>query len=1215
MSYYIDLFDPSGFTYSLEENDRNLNRTLRFEEGLVINVPNWKPKLLPENFWEVYNAGSKETAERLISVDPFNGFSVGYNKTNYGSMAVISQIAVSLYVDPDNPGAGLQPSSLVPVYGPARSYAIPSITIPGHIECNLLDVGVIDSTSAHNYINTWYRIGQNPDLQYFQDDEYQSYGIALYPPLSTKEPKDIGVERDKETGDILGVIQAGMISIPPPMVVQSVNAFTFVYGTGFPATITVDSADLTFIGLPSIDVRQVEGGIVPIYPTVIGSSINSNAIFAQLHGISTSDFTCEVFQVTNEFIAQSNIVATQVMTICHVADVKYQTTIIDSELSTPVCIIQNGAYLKRTRLNIENFLYADNILGMQDCEININSTPGNLEIIAPIIRYSTLFSEKEQTINDAGDTVTEYPNQYTKTDYRYYGWSADTDVKKSLGLSRQYNLVLDIPDAVVNCTIQASEALIAGTLTDCSLSISDKLTIDNNLTLSGGTHDIRMFEPVNNGRLSIDGATVNLYSDKLLEIADREFLACTSGDARFKTPYALNNNLPADCSHYLDIDNNGTLNISSTNTLNLDTNNGIINVENSLQLITNNGTVNGGYVFCVNNNGAINTANGSVVSNYGSLIGQVCTVDRQYANENTDITAYLTIYGANFGGLNLSINATFERGGINMGYVHNAIFADNAINRGSITGIASFVDDSINETSLSNISVALSNNALSVASSISSCDLSIGQDATCLSDITDCTVSMSRGNIANKSTNGCTMQLRLANIAADNFSNNTVEANACSIYSTNPGRGNTIILNNGSVLGGKFHNYSLPTNPKGDCPGPPNPYANPNECTPEAGCNGCWYNACWNQPDPPNNGGSIIFDRSTNRANINDLSDSYPNGCIGSNSSDPNVGYVTVRGVDTLVSVVFNNESVNLGQVNQAIFNRGCINRGIAINSIFNNSSIDTPLNGNTGGNNTYNTGSTFNGNRINGGIVNGGTINILEGGTIQSISGGLVYYAVLGGPQQHLFVREMDGGTIHISATSGVTVGVDVFQAENVTIHCEGDAIFEISVGSGNNVTITSSSGGSPSGAEIVYLTVYGLVNNLNLSGNIVLDMNGGFSPNINNDRVLWNLSGFGFVNNNGVLYTGRGMGKTSGGGVKICLYHMSPSASIPITYNIGDPDCAVPACLSNYGWVCCADIRTAIATRFPDRNNPTEPDPYYIVNVPKEFQFDYYGSKRHCI
>ena len=1219
---FLDLLDPSGFSYSAQQGERNLNRTLRFDESLDIPVPNWPPHKLPNGFWAQYNyylntfsppeneIFAERYAQARLKVNPKeNLFSIGFNAENWGGQAFDREY---LYREYDPVDGSLGPLSKMTLYKAPKSYAIPAITIKGHISIDLPLNAILDSSNIINFTDLWMPIDSNENFTYFLSQKYRSLGIAQYPPIlnpPTGAPL-LGIEYDEETMESIGGLKALPFPPPPipiPVPIGDINCYSFSISNYIPMTLTLstDTADIGFYLGPGGQPVGSKGAFVTGYPTILDSQIAALSMGLGLSRIHGSDLTVGHLQSHAPFIAQSTITSSYLSIGDGYELYNNKKVVIDCPITSDICTIFDDAHVEDCSIELEHLLIISSGT-TKGCTINVASPPPNEYSEFYSIRDLGLWSEYEID-NTTEPPTTGYINQYLNNRELDYLFNL---TEQQVGWIRKYNIVSSCD--FENCEIGANSALIGGTLSNCSLSIA-KVDADGILRLYGGKHDIGMFlqapftedEPevdYANGRLVIGyNTTVDLLSDILLRSQPLdslypEYSSCITG-----------------CIHTLDIKNYGHLNVNSTHTLSLSSNNGVINVANSLQLSHNYGTVNGNHVSCYNNSGTIDTADGSIGRNYASLIGNEYTVGYQYyegGDETHNITAYLNILAENHGGDTLSFDATFLEKSKNKGYIKNAIFANDSENDGFVTGNASFIDNSTNKSSLTNISVSLSNWAVSIDDAvIAECTLSISQQAVCAGEVNACKVDMQGGFINNSATRGCDISLAAGGISSDEFISNKVVANGGAIYSDNGG-GNTIVLNNAS-LGGFFYNYNLPPNPKGDCPGPPNPYSNPNECTSEKGCVGCWYHGCWNKDQPPSNGGSIVFDNGTNVGLINHPSPEnfdYPVGCIGQSSSSPNPGYTTVYAVNRLVPVRFENESTNYGFVNRGIFNSRSTNLGQAINSIFNAGTVDT-----NGFGNTYNAGSSYYGSSIGGAIVNGGTIFLFSqdgsggGGGIDELNSGTVYADAVSG----LTITKANGGTIVINNNSHAGSAIlSVGTGATANIICSGAGHYKIFIGSVSQVTISSQAG------ALVELVVQGRVNTLNLDGNVMLSMSeGGFASSINNNRILWNKGAWGIINNNGVLWTKGAMGTTGGTGVKICLHQFAPPDYTlkPPMYYIDDLDCATgPSTRS--GFPSCASLTTALLALFPIYDDPRKPpriNPRYIGYPPDEFLSSIPGRK----
>lgn len=403
----------------------------------------------------------------------------------------------------------------------------------------------------------------------------------------------------------------------------------------------------------------------------------------------------------------------------------------------------------------------------------------------------------------------------------------------------------------------------------------------------------------------------------------------------------LTNSGIMDLEVYYECDNGRNLNevnfnIDATSILNLSAisgiqawdsyNGGTVNVNTSISMRNNYGTITGPSCAVENNYWSIETTYSRIKDNFGYLLGE--NVDIYGDNDPFGSTALCSFYGSAENHSTMAIDAIFYGKSRNNGVCKNPTFYGQSINAGTAEDSASFYEKSTNTTHNPKCKTYIfANYSISESTAIiKNANISIS-DYAWVGSAESCQISMVDGGLV--FSNSCNITAtNKASITMAMHNNNIILENS-SVYGGDLGgiydefaRGNTIILNNNSLLHGNFLNYSWPQFPGGECHQPQNP-KKPSLCNKKNNCRNCCeindpcFVSCYNTPvDPFSGGGIIVNDNSlVISANINTtIGPKIP-------CSSFSIGQGSPEG-DYLIPIIFNDNARSLdSHIKYGIFN------------------------------------------------------------------------------------------------------------------------------------------------------------------------------------------------------------------------------------------------------------------------------------------------------
>ena len=864
-------------------------------------------------------------------------------------------------------------------------------------------------------------------------------------------------------------------------------------------------------------------------------------------------------------IGFSNIEA-HVISASHATGTVYPTILYSSIRSD---IIYNCGNIYGSTINSYH-IKAD--MGLIDtCDINILSRPNNFNV-------KQFFTNQEVVAVYKNEQFSELLGRdiYDVQSYSVLGYLPKTctaersPFKKVLELQSfenfmipdEYGITITAPATLQSCNISANKIFARSSFDSPSESLyitSNKMIgtifqFKGNVILNGGEYDFiteqGMFSAEGFGNLpSGQDGRITLNADTTLTL-DAQIVETEYEDTFIPTP-----NQPYR-TPTINLNNVGGTHILKSFVINLaETHLGTVYSNKGYFIKNNNGLIFGSSVSLINNNNYVYTNYANMSYNRGHLLGETAQIlVSNSVSEDKQITALLKFISDAKNEQSFStqkIKAEFYDDSVNESIIAEGSFFDDAKNLGEIDISASFFDNARNLASIENRNLTFADTAASEPlvynrrvedpSTLTKCNIALSDDARILGSLINCDV-ISEGN----SSINCslvqdnTIILNSNAVVAPTYMySTTVTANGNSQVGPVTGIGNNIILNDNSILNSSYMiNFNIPNNPSGECcqEGPPDPYANPDLCNQDNGCQGCIpqtsWPRCWCEPDFEPRGGSITFnDYSQNNGSINVTNDSEPIVCITDIQAGESGLYVN--------PVTFNDNTTNVGSVSNAVFNNFAKNIGTSRYSKYNNSSISFG----TSIGDTYSDSSIASGSFSSITLI-GARAYADNPSTIDSIqNNGTVFI------NDSCSIYKIQKGAVRLAPEASV----DIFTFDNANIYAADNSA--INVGSGRELNIVSTE------HQFVGIVINGIIDRLNISSSSVVQIiranNDSYINTVNNDGVLYGVRNAPSmtINNNGLVVQRDIVWWCLGGnGINISINRANTQCNAPTRFLEGD-------------------------------------------------------------
>lgn len=904
--------------------------------------------------------------------------------------------------------------------------------------------------------------------------------------------------------------------------------------TGFPISLDAD-VTMLFLG----DTVEVNAGYSPdSYPAPPYSGLAAMCADSNLYADS--------FMIINRKIINSTLTTPGLVTIvqdigfsnieAHVISASHATgtvypTILYSSITSDIIYDCGNIYGS----TINSYHIKADIGLINACDINILNRPNNFNAKQFFTNQEVLAVYKNEELSELLGRDIYDVQSYRVLDYLPDRCTAERSPFKKVVeqqsfqnfiIPDEYGITITAPATLQSCNISANKIFARSSFESPSESlyinssniIGTIFHFKGNVILNEGEYDFiteqGMFSAESfgnlpsgqDGRITLNENTTLTLDAQIVETEYEDTFISTSNES-YRTPSINLNNV------------GGTLILKSFVRNLAETNLGTVYSNKGYYIKNNDGLIFGSSVSLINNDNYVYTNYANMSYNRGHLLGETAQIlVSNSVSEDKQITALLKFIRNAKNEQSFStqkIKAEFYDDSINESIISEGYFFNDAKNLGKIDISASFFDNARNLASIENRNLTFTDTAASEPlvynrrvedpSTLTKCNIALSDSAIILGNLISCDV-ISEGNSSINCSlvqNSTIILNSNAVVAPTQMSSTTVTANGDSQVGPVTGIGNNIILNDNSILNSSYMiNFNIPNNPSGECcqEGPPNPYANPDLCNQDNGCQGCIpqssWPLCWCQPNYEPRGGSITFnDYSQNNGFINVTNDSEPIVCITNIQAGESGLYVS--------PVTFNDNTTNAGSVSNAVFNNFAKNIGTSSYSKYNDSSVSlgTSL-GDTYSDRSLASGSFGDINLIGARAYAAipSTINLIQDNGIVTI-------------KQRCLINKIQQGKVLLE--SGASVVISTF--DNANIYASDNST--IDVWSGRELNIVSTN------YQFVRIVVNGIVDTLNISSLSVVQIiranNDSYINTVNNDGVLYGVSNAPSmtINNNGLV------------------------------------------------------------------------------------------------